>query len=902
MQPSSVPVTDAEEGGGAERDARRTQRQGESPESLKLDQKARGMRVPGPSRLLLFLLVRCLLERRTPPAAVVALPSGPAGSGGSEAPWVVAGDHAGTWRMESEKETLTPDEENEVMSAYEKIESNEMTAGDKSENTIKELDLQEKFFKQILNHFDFEMHGSKTYFQRYLITDQYWNETVGPLFFYTGNEGDIWNCAKTSTFIVELALEQKALVVFAEHRYYGKSLPFENRSSERENIGLLSVEQALADYALLIKDIKLQYNINDVPVIVFGGSYGGILSAYMRLKYPDIVNGALASSAPLFSVAGIGDSGMFFAEVTKIFERCSIDCSVAVRKAFKKIRDLYMHQATGQYCMDKYLSSPGARMAAKSGKKEREKTRPGEDKMAAAPRAEAVAATAATAAFTPEMLTELHNVVIQALGPRMELISSQLTKLESLLEDNSTRVTELETRVSAVEDGATAMESTVASLTKQLHSCQDKLEDLENRSRRGNLRFIGLPETISDTALLSVVESWLASELPMPSSLGPARFERVHRVGPKGGSDQRPRVIIGKLHNYRHKVELLRAYRARREPLTYETLPVRIGQDYSAALTDRRKVFHPLCAKLVEQKRRFMFLYPAVLKIHQNGKWHVFDSADLAGEFINQYDTIKKRMHICENIQSIDDLHQVFEFARYAFTMIAVMNYPYPTNFMGYFPANSVQMACSRIIQHSDYISGLRDLVGLLYNTTGKTRCYSIYKQFIKCADPTGCGTGPDSIMWDYQACTELNFLFGSNNITDMFPSLPFTDSVREQYCFSKWHVRPRKDWLKIEFWGSDIKSTSNIIFSNGDLDPWASGGVKSNLTSSLIGIYIKCAGHQLDLRGANEADPECIAAARREEADIIATWVKNAKVETAWETLTGIFTDQSEDTDSTNL
>jgi len=88
--------------------------------------------------------------------------------------------------------------------------------------------------------------------------------------------------------------------VFGEHRYFGQSFPFEEEVAlDRDHNTWLTVEQAMMDYVELVKEVKRKYAAEHLPVVVFGGSYGGMLAAWLRIKYPNVFLGALSSSAPV---------------------------------------------------------------------------------------------------------------------------------------------------------------------------------------------------------------------------------------------------------------------------------------------------------------------------------------------------------------------------------------------------------------------------------------------------------------------------------------------------------------------------------------------------------------------------------------------------------------------------
>ncbi|CAK8675028.1 unnamed protein product [Clavelina lepadiformis] len=381
-----------------------------------------------------------------------------------------------------------------------------------NKNVPLEPTFEEHHFDQRIDHFNFQTVGEQKYKQRYLITDQYWKKSDGPIFFYTGNEGDIYGLKKASGFLTDLAFKMQALVVFAEHRYYGTSLPFGNDSFTDDHVGFLTIEQALADYAYLIKYLKQQYAASNSPVIAFGGSYGGQLAAYIRIKYPNLVAGSLAASAPLYWLTGFGDRHGFWKSVTEQFRKHSDACVNRIKEGFAETA---RHATTGNF----------------------------------------------------------------------------------------------------------------AEISQAFTTC------------------------------------------------------------------------------------------------------------------------HPL---------------------------------------------------------TIESLNHLYGWVRNAFAQLAMRNYPYPTNSRASFPGYPVNVACQIILAKETAMEGLAAGAGFFYNRTSSSKnpnaiqCFDIYKEYIECADPTGCGFGNEAKAWNYQACTEVILPGGSNNHTDMFPSLPFTLEMRDKYCKENLHTTPRNDWLAI--------------------------------------------------------------------------------------------------------
>jgi pimeloyl-ACP methyl ester carboxylesterase len=181
-------------------------------------------------------------------------------------------------------------------------------------------------FDQVIDH---AVKGKKlksaTFKQRYFIDSNFAKGDNAPVIYYLCGEGTC-DGATGTTLVNTIAKKYGAHRVALEHRYYGYSQPF--KTLESKNMKYLSMDQALEDLADFQKYAMEHFKLKGKWISV-GGSYPGELSAFYRLKHPELVVGALASSAPVLAKADFEEYDHHVARVAGVQCLAAIQAGVA---------------------------------------------------------------------------------------------------------------------------------------------------------------------------------------------------------------------------------------------------------------------------------------------------------------------------------------------------------------------------------------------------------------------------------------------------------------------------------------------------------------------------------------------------------------------------------------------
>ena len=113
-----------------------------------------------------------------------------------------------------------------------------------------------------------------------------------------------------------------------------------------------------------------------------------------------------------------------------------------------------------------------------------------------------------------------------------------------------------------------------------------------------------------------------------------------------------------------------------------------------------------------------------------------------------------------------------------------------------------------------------------------------------------------------------------------MFWPAPSNQTAITAHCAAKYDgLAQRPEWVaqSAALDAAGGVAASNIIFSNGEYDPWRSGGVLTDQSASVRAIEVAQGAHHLDLFFSHEDDPPSVLAARTAEIEAIKAWVREA-------------------------
>ncbi|CAH2283962.1 Hypothetical predicted protein [Pelobates cultripes] len=176
----------------------------------------------------------------------------------------------------------------------------------------------------------------------------------------------------------------------------------------------------------------------------------------------------------------------------------------------------------------------------------------------------------------------------------------------------ASRTSRTETQIAETQDKLKTHTGDIGAMQDKILYLEDGLEDLNNRSRRQNIRIRGLPESVLPETLLPTVRAIFQSLLPDASEQD-LYIERAHRaLRPPTYNMNAPRDIITKLLYFPIKERLMKA--AWDNPPTYQGQTLHFYQDLSPTTLQKRRDLNPLTTALVEKGWRYTWGHP--FKLH----------------------------------------------------------------------------------------------------------------------------------------------------------------------------------------------------------------------------------------------------------------------------------------------
>lgn len=235
-----------------------------------------------------------------------------------------------------------------------------------------------------------------------------------------------------------------------------------------------------------------------------------------------------------------------------------------------------------------------------------------------------------------ELLGGIRSEVAALRVEILSVLKTSISAVKASLQTQGEKLKDVEESLTNVDGRVTSLETACAALTKDNERMKMKLDDLENRSRRNNVRIIGIPEHTEGAHPTAFTEELLLKVFGKESFPKPPVVDRAHRsLAPVPKSNQPPRPFIVRIHHFQTRELILRLAREKGH-LLYNGFRIHFYPDVSAEVAKKRAAFNPIKARLREAGIEFGLLFPARLRVTHNGQKHFFDSPQQATDFVQE--------------------------------------------------------------------------------------------------------------------------------------------------------------------------------------------------------------------------------------------------------------------------
>ena len=219
-----------------------------------------------------------------------------------------------------------------------------------------------------------------------------------------------------------------------------------------------------------------------------------------------------------------------------------------------------------------------------------------------------------------EMLKSLHGAIQHDMRAFMQ-------KSKAEIGDLGERVDYIENKMTDFTDAHNELVDDHFALEEEVRQLKLKVSDLEDRSRRNNIKFRGIPENVKNNDLRIFLQKMFVDLIPSLQKQDLV-IDRAHRLPkPSHITAKLPRDVIAKIHFFQTK-DMLMHFARHHAPLPDPYAGIILYSDLSQATILARKNLNPITKILRNHKLIYRWGFPTKLSVEKDNMSHTIHTLE----------------------------------------------------------------------------------------------------------------------------------------------------------------------------------------------------------------------------------------------------------------------------------